>query len=268
MWFLFFTFRPVWPPNDRRPFTNVPVHLSPKDLDKLVLHQAGFVAQKRYARGLLLNYPEALALLATQLLEFIRDGERVAVLMDKGKQLLGLADVLPGVADLLDEVQIEGTFPDGTKLVTVHHPICRETGDPALALYGSGLTRHAPTAAPDNSSSATPGAYELAAPDIVLNEGRETVTLDVTNMGDRPVQVGSHYPFFETNTALHFDRALAYGFRLNIPAGTAVRFEPGERKRVTLVALAGERLVYGGNGWIDGPLNEENKQAALGKFSS
>ena len=72
------------------------MHLSPKDLDKLVLHQAGFVAQKRYARGLLLNYPEALALIATQLLEFIRDGERVAVLMDKGKQLLGLADVLPG----------------------------------------------------------------------------------------------------------------------------------------------------------------------------
>jgi urease subunit gamma/beta len=87
------------------------MHLSPKDLDKLVLHQAGFVAQKRYARGLLLNYPEALALIATQLLEFIRDGERVAVLMDKGKQLLGLADVLPGVADMLGEVKSRAPSP-------------------------------------------------------------------------------------------------------------------------------------------------------------
>ena len=243
------------------------MHLSPKDLDKLVLHQAGFVAQKRYARGLRLNYPEAVALLATQLLEFIRDGERVAVLMDKGKQLLGLADVLPGVAELLGEVQIEGTFPDGTKLVTVHEPICREHGDPVLALYGSGLTRAAPLATPNNSSAEAPGEYQLADGDILLNEGRATVEVEVTNTGDRPVQVGSHYPFFETNKALYFDRAAAYGFRLNIPAGTAVRFEPGEAKRVTLVALAGERLVYGGNGWIDGRLDEENKQAALEKLS-
>jgi len=244
------------------------MHLSPKDLDKLVLHQAGFVAQKRYARGLLLNYPEALALIATQLLEFIRDGERVATLMNKGKLLLGLADVLPGVAELVGEVQVEGTFPDGTKLVTVHHPICRETGDPVLALYGSGLTRTPPpAAAPDNSSSATPGAYELAAAEIILNEGRETVEIEVVNMGDRPVQVGSHYPFFETNAALKFDREKAYGFRLNIPAGTAVRFEPGERKRVRLVALAGERIVYGGNGWIDGKLDDAGKkQQALEKL--
>ena len=244
------------------------MHLAPKDLDKLVLHQAGFVAQKRYARGLRLNYPEAVALIATQLLEFIRDGERVAVLMDKGKQLLGLADVLPGVADLVGEVQIEGTFPDGTKLVTVHHPICRDHGDPALALYGSGLARTlAAPGAPAARSPAQPGEYLLADGDILLNENRPTVAIDVVNMGDRPVQVGSHYPFFETNAALRFDRAAAYGFRLNIPAGTAVRFEPGERKRVTLVALAGERIVHGGNGWIDGQLDEAGKkEAALSRF--
>jgi urease subunit gamma/beta len=245
------------------------MHLSPKDLDKLVLHQAGFVAQKRYARGLKLNYPEAMALIATQLLEFIRDGERVAVLMDKGKQLLGLQDVLPGVADMIAEVQVEGTFPDGTKLVTVHHPICRETGNPELALYASGLTHTPEQLVVDNVLHPNPGEYLLADDDITLNAGRTTVELDVTNLGDRPVQVGSHYPFFETNAALQFDRALAYGFRLNIPAGTAVRFEPGERKRVTLVALAGERIVYGGNGWIDGKLDEDgNKQAALVKLNS
>ncbi|WP_426490335.1 urease subunit beta [Hymenobacter sp. 102] len=232
------------------------MHLSPKDLDKLVLHQAGVVAQKRYARGLALNYPEAVALLATQLLEFIRDGESVAELMDKGKQILGLQDVLPGVAALVAEVQVEGTFPDGTKLVTVHHPICRETGSAELALYGSGLVR-APrsAAAPPETNPPVPGEYQLATEDVQLNAGRETLTLDVLNRGDRPIQVGSHYPFFETNAALDFDRAAARGFRLNIPAGTAVRFEPGERKTVTLVALAGERVVYGGNGLINGKVD-------------
>lgn len=240
------------------------MHLSPKDLDKLVLHQAGVVAQKRYARGLRLNYPEAAALLATQLLEFIRDGESVAALMDKGKQLLGLADVLEGVADLLPEVQVEGTFPDGTKLVTVHQPICREYGAPELALYGSGLSRTAPAAAP--VPAAVPGEYLLADGDIILNENRPVIELEVLNRGDRPVQVGSHYPFFETNAGLDFDRAAAFGYRLHIPAGTAVRFEPGERKRVQLVALAGERRVYGGNGWTDGPLDEAGKQQALGKL--
>ncbi len=240
------------------------MHLAPKDLDKLVLHQAGVVAQKRYARGLRLNYPEAAALLATQLLEFIRDGESVAALMDKGKQLLGFADVLEGVAELLAEVQVEGTFPDGTKLVTVHQPICREHGAPELALYGSGLSRTAPAAAP--VPAAVPGEYLLADGDIILNEDRPVIELEVLNRGDRPVQVGSHYPFFETNPGLDFDRAAAFGYRLHIPAGTAVRFEPGERKRVQLVALAGERRVYGGNGWTDGPLDEAGKQQALGKL--
>ena len=97
--------------------------LTPREIDKLMLHNAGFLAQKRYARGLALNYPETVALLAAQILEFIRDGDRVADLMDKGKRILGLADVMPGVASMVDEVQVEGTFPDGTKLVTVHDPI-------------------------------------------------------------------------------------------------------------------------------------------------
>src|SRR5918992_4253425 len=113
------------------------MHLSPRELDKLVLHQAGFLAQKRLARGLRLNYPEAMALIATQILEFIRDGRSVAELMDLGRRLLGRADVVDGVAEMIDEVQVEGTFPDGTKLVTVHHPIAAARGDLALALYGS-----------------------------------------------------------------------------------------------------------------------------------
>jgi urease beta subunit len=90
-----------------------------------------------------------------------------------------------------------------------------------------------------------PGEIMTVAGEITLNAGRKTVTLTVANTGDRPIQVGSHYHFFETNPALKFDRAQARGMRLDIPAGTAVRFEPGQRREVTLVALAGKRAVYG-----------------------
>ena len=99
-----------------------------------------------------------------------------------------------------------------------------------------------------------PGEIQAAKGEIELNAGRETVTLEVTNSGDRPVQVGSHYHFFETNEALKFERAQARGFRLNIAAGTAVRFEPGQSRTVELVALAGDRKVYGFNGKVMGAL--------------
>ena len=99
-----------------------------------------------------------------------------------------------------------------------------------------------------------PGEMQIAAGDIELNKGRKTVAVEVTNSGDRPVQVGSHYHFFETNDALKFDRAAAYGFRLNIAAGTAVRFEPGQTRTVELVALAGDRKVYGFAGKVMGNL--------------
>src|SRR5690349_4305757 len=115
------------------------MHLTPHETDKLALHQAGFLAQKRLARGLRLNYPEAVALIATQILELIRDGRSVAELMDVGRRLLGRAQVMPGVPEMIAEVQVEGTFPDGTKLVTVHHPIALDQGDLALALHGSFL---------------------------------------------------------------------------------------------------------------------------------
>lgn len=238
------------------------MRVSPKDLDKLILHNAGFVAQKRYARGLKLNYPESVALIATQLLEFIRDGESVSTLMNKGKMILGLADVMPGVADILVEVQVEGTFPDGTKLVTVHTPICRESGSPELALYGSGLSKNPVVAtSPEEAEPVVPGEFIIDNEELELNKGRKVISLEVTNMGDRPVQVGSHYPFLETNAALRFDREKSYGFRLNIPSGTAVRFEPGESKMVQLVDLVGERKVFGGNNLINGDLSTSKAEA-------
>ena len=99
------------------------MHLTPQEIDKLLLHNAGFLAQKRLARGVRLNYPETVALIATQIMEFIRDGRSVSELMELGRRLLGRRQVMPGVPEMIVEVQIEGTFPDGTKLVTVHKPI-------------------------------------------------------------------------------------------------------------------------------------------------
>ena len=233
------------------------MHLTPREIDKLILHQAGCLAQKRLARGLRLNYVEAIALIATQLLEFIRDGRSVAELMDLGRRLLGTGDVLDGVAGMIHEVQVEGTFPDGTKLVTVHHPVVAERGDLALALYGSFLTpvdRGTTVGQAAVALSGPAGAVIPAAGELVLNDGRPTVSLTVANRGDRPIQVGSHYHFVETNRALDFDRTQAYGMRLDIPAGTAVRFEPGETRTVRLVSIAGNRVIQGGNGWATGPV--------------
>lgn len=212
------------------------MRLAPRDLDKLLLHNAGFLAQKRLARGVRLNYPEAVALIATQLLELIRDGRRVAELMDLGRTLLGRRQVMDGVPELVTEVQVEGTLPDGTKLVTVHHPIVADHGDLALALYGSFLPVPDLSLFAEEPAQLIAGELLCAPGQLVLNEGRPTIELVVTNTGDRPIQVGSHYHFVEANRALVFDRAAATAMRLDIPAGAAVRFEPGEQRTVRLVA--------------------------------
>jgi urease subunit gamma/beta len=237
------------------------MHLTPREVDKLLLHGAGFLAQKRLARGVRLNYPEAVALIAAQLLEFIRDGRGVAELMDLGRRILGREQVLPGVPEMIAEVQVEGTFPDGTKLVTVHHPVALEQGDLALALYGSFLPPPAPF--PAAAPEPFPGELLTAPGDIELNAGRETISVRVVNRGDRPIQVGSHYPFAETNRALLFDRGRAYGKRLDIPAGTAVRFEPGESKTVQLVAFAGAGVVRGGNALSEGEITAAGRERLL-----
>jgi len=220
------------------------MHLAPRDLDKLLLHQAGFLAQKRLARGLRLSYPEAVALLSTQLLEWVRDGRTVAELMDLGRRVLGRAELQPGVPELVHEVQVEGTFPDGTKLVTVHDPFAQDRGDLTLALYGSFLPVPPPFPAATAAELTIPGEIQAhAGPDLVLSEGRARVTIEVRSLGDRPIQVGSHYPFEEVNPALQFDRDAAKGKRLDVPAGTAVRFEPGEVKTVTLVEKWGSHAA-------------------------
>jgi urease subunit gamma/beta len=172
------------------------------------------------------------------LLELIRDGKSVAELMHLGKQLLGHRHVMDGVGELIHEVQVEGTFADGSKLVTVHQPIARDDVDLALALHGSFLPVPDASRFPAvGAAGQAPGATTIVAGALELNAGRRSLSLVVANTGDRPVQVGSHYPFTKTNRALTFDRALAAGMRLDIPAGTAVRFEPGESKTVQLVEV-------------------------------
>lgn len=238
------------------------MHLAPREMDHLALHQVGALAQKRLARGLRLNYPEAVGLIATVVLEFIRDGKSVAELMDLGRQLLGRRQVMAGVPEMIHDVQVEGTFPDGTKLVTVHHPIAADNGNLHLALYGS-FFPIPELSVFGESDGDEPGAMAIADGDIELNAGRPETKVTVTNSADRPIQVGSHYHFGETNPYLRFDRAKAYGKRLDIPAGTAVRFEPGESKTVTLVPIAGAAVIKGGNKWGNGPVNADNQETFM-----
>ena len=244
------------------------MHLSPRELDKLTLHQAGFLAQKRLARGLRLNHPEAVALIATVILEFIRDGKRVAELMNLGRQLLGRNQVMSGVPEMIYDVQVEGTFPDGSKLVTVHHPIASENGNLALALHGSFLPVPKLSVFKSIAEEPIPGSTEILDGEIELNVGRAIVKISVTNLGDRPIQVGSHYHFIETNASLKFDRSAAYGKRLDIPAGTAVRFEPGETKTVKLIEIAGKKVIRGGNNLAGGKVSAAGKKAALKRVNT
>ncbi|KAF9584003.1 hypothetical protein BGW38_007889 [Lunasporangiospora selenospora] len=166
-----------------------------RELDKLILHQVGYLAQKRLARGLRLNQTETIALIASQLAEFIRDGRHsVADLMDLGKQFLGRRQVMPGVPEMLHEVQIEGTFPDGTKLVTIHDPISNENGNLELALHGSFLPipdvdRFFPPISLEEETAFPhpPGAVLTVPGTLVLNKGRKRVKIEIVNTGDRPI---------------------------------------------------------------------------------
>lgn len=213
------------------------MHLTPREQERLMTYYAGQLAKERKARGLKLNYPEAIALITSELLEMARDGLSVTELMSAGRKILTAADVMDGVPEMISEIQFEATFPDGTKLVTVHEPII-----------------------PDNKL--IPGEIITEEGDITINDGKEAVPLLVANTADRPVQVGSHFHFFEVNKALEFDREAAFGKRLDIPAGTAVRFEPGEQKKIMLIPIGGNRIGGGLNSLTNGSIDDENVKAA------
>ena len=191
--------------------------LTPTEMERLVIFTAAELARCR-ARGVKLNHPEAVAFIADEILEGARDGRSVADLISFGATLLTTDDVLPGVMDLMPMIQVEATFPDGTKLVTVHDPI-----RPGTRPY---------------KMERTPG--ELIVPDeeVEINAGRREVMLKVLNTGDRPVQVGSHYHFFETNPALEFDRSAAFGMRLAVPAGIGGALRAGARAKKSRASVS------------------------------
>ncbi len=217
--------------------------LTPTEMERLTIFTAAELARRRRTKGLRLNFPEAVALISDEILEGAREGRGVADLIGFGSTILSTADVMDGVAAMMPVLQVEGLFPDGTKLVTVHEPIRPEEGAAADSLE--------------------PGAILPAPGDIELSAGRPRATLDVVNTGDRPIQVGSHYHFFETNRALDFDRGAARGMRLDIPAGTAVRFEPGQRRTVTLTTFGGARELSGLNDLSRGARDDAAWDAAL-----
>ena len=235
--------------------------LTPHESDKAELSGLGFIAQRRLASGVRLNVPETTALLVTRIMEMARSGKySVAQLMDLGRTMLGTAEVMAGVPSIVDEVQVEATFRDGTKLITVHNPISRISGNLILALEGSFLpipdSTVFTTQVLSGEESFIPGEV-IAKPGVIeLNADRDMITVMVMNNSDRPVQIGSHYHFIEVNPCLVFDRLASYGKRLNVPAGTAIRFEPGEAKSVSLVDIAGNRVVRGGNNICDGPVDK------------
>lgn len=218
--------------------------LTQTELERLTIYTAAELARKRRKKGLKLNHPEATAIIADEILEGAREGRSVAEMISYGSTLLTSDDVMPGVGDMMHMLQVEATFPDGTKLVTVHEPI------------RSGKKK--------TKENIVPGEIIAGDGDIKINAGKRSTKLKVLNTGDRPVQIGSHFHFFEVNPGLDFKRKDAYGKHLDIPAGTAVRFEPGESKEVQLVKFGGAGEVHGLNSLTNGSTsNEVKKQEAL-----
>ncbi|MCR1816617.1 urease subunit gamma [Aliarcobacter butzleri] len=211
--------------------------LTNREQEKLLIYTASKLALERKNRGLKLNYPEAVAIISSYIIEGARDGKSVAQLMVDATKVLKEDDVLDGVASMMYMVQVEATFEDGTKLVTVHNPI------------------------PYDKNILIPGEYLVDEGEIELNASKDIITIEIENKGDRPVQVGSHYHFFEVNKELSFERVKAYGKRIDIPAGTSVRFEPGSKKSVNLIDFSGRRYVSGFNSLVEGFLDDEDTKA-------
>lgn len=189
--------------------------LTPKEQDRLTIFTLAELARRRRARGIKLNHPEAVALICDEVMEEARAGRSYDEVIAHGMQVLAAGDVLEGVAELTSTLYIEPLFDDGTKLVVLHDPIRRSA-----------------------SIEEQPRVVAASRPDpLAMNEGKATIALIVTNTSDHPVQITSHMPFWEINPRMQFDREQARGYHLDIPAGGAVRWEPGEQKEVRLCRL-------------------------------
>ena len=222
------------------------MNLTPTEQERLTIFTAAQLAREHKRRGIKLSHPEAIAYICDELLMCAREGRPLKDLMGYGAEILTSDDVMLGVPELIPVIHVEAVFPDGAKLITVHQPIRPGTAE----------------------SPPSPRAGEIITPDeeIELNAGRRTGSVTVTNTGDRPVQIGSHFHFFEINRALDFDRAATFGMRLDIPSGTAVRFEPGQEKEVALVEIGGRGRVTGFNSLTEGMIDSpEVKDQAIAR---
>ncbi|MDE2319859.1 MAG: urease subunit beta [Rhodospirillales bacterium] len=217
------------------------MNLSPTELERLTIFTAAEHARRLKSRGVKLSHPEAVAFIADEMLLAARCGLAYEKIVNMGACLLTPDDVEPGVPTLTEFVAVEASFPEGTKLVIVFRPIADGAED-----------------------GESPGEIIPGEGEIEINQGRERIELDVLNTGDRDIQVRSHAHFFEANPALDFPRAAAFGFRLDLPSGSGIRFEPGISRRITLVAMAGNRIIHGQAGLTEGHLdNPETASAAL-----
>ncbi|MHB8958146.1 MAG: urease subunit gamma [Candidatus Limnocylindrales bacterium] len=198
------------------------MRLIPWEEERLQLFAAAELARRRRSSGLLLNQPEAVAVICDAMLEAARAGRVYDEVEAAGREAVGPHEVLPGVRELLDEVRLEVLLGDGTRVIALVDPLDRgQPRDP----FG-------------------PGALVIGDPsDVVVNDAREAIELSVTSTSRRRIRVSSHFPFHRLNARLVFDREAAHGFRLDIPAGAYVGFEPGETKVVRLVRLAGRQGV-------------------------
>lgn len=213
------------------------MRLTPQERDRLLIATAAQVARRRLARGVLLNIPEAIAVISDEAIEAARDGLRLEQAVAQARGVLGPGDVLPGVAEVVTLVRVEAVFDDGTRLVVISDPI-GVAGDASLA----------PGAVIPGQSGEEPSHPQARA-------------IGVLNTATVPISVTSHWHFFEANPRLQFDRAAAYGQRLDVAAGAAIRFDPGELVRVRLVPLGGLRVAVGFAGLVDGSLDDPEVRA-------
>ncbi|MCP9625534.1 urease subunit beta [Rhodopseudomonas palustris] len=220
------------------------MNLSPTEMDRLVIFNAAQLARRNMSLGIKLSHPEAVAYLTDEVMTAARRDLPYAEIRDMAGRLLTTDDVEPGVAQMIPLIYIECLFAEGTKVMALFEPI--GPGEAEIA------------------DSLVPGEIIAGGDDIESFADLPAITIDVVNTGDRDVQVRSHTHFFEVNRALRFDRAAAWGMKVDRPAGAGVRFEPGVVKSVRLVPIAGDRVVRGQAGLVNGPLDDPSaKDAAL-----
>jgi urease subunit gamma/beta len=220
------------------------MNLTPTEMERMTIFTVAEIARRYRSQSIKLSHPETVALIADEIICAVRKGMSHPEVVDFGSKILTTDDVQPGVAEMIPYICVEACFEEGTKLVTVFTPI-KPGKDP-------------------QKDDVVPGEIITPKGNIELNEGRDCTTIQVRNTGDRTIQVRSHAHFFEVNKALEFDRARAFGMRLDTPSGVGVRFEPGVKKEVSLVKIGGTGTVIGFGNLTNGSIHsEEVKEAAL-----